>query len=153
MEKKILLVEDDPDHAEIITEIMLDGQGNNNVEKEIILMKDGQEAIDYLEKAEANVDNEVSSQIELVLLDLNLPKVEGMEVLKYIKKSIKFRSVPVVILSTSSDKKTIAKAYDNGADSFIVKPISYDEFARKLMAMEEYWLIKYVGCSKFAESR
>ncbi len=152
MKKKILLVEDDSDHAEIITEIMLDSHSNSDIEKEIILMKDGQEAIDYLEKAETNVDNEVSSQIELVLLDLNLPKVEGMEVLKYLKKSIKFRSVPVVVLSTTSDKKTIAEAYDKGADSFIVKPISYDEFAKKLLAMEEYWLIKYVGCSKFVES-
>ncbi len=152
MKKNILLVEDDPDHAEIITEIMLDGHSKSDIEKEIILMKDGQEAIDYLKKAETSVDNEVSSQIELVLLDLNMPKVNGMEVLKYLKKSIKYRTVPVVILSTSSDKKTIAEAYDKGADSFIVKPISYDEFARKLMAMEEYWLIRYVGCSKFAES-
>ena len=150
MKKKILLIEDDEDHADIITEIMLDN--HNGIEKDIMLMRDGQEAIDYLKKAETNSDNNEIFKIELVLLDLNLPKVEGMDILKFMKKSPRLRSVPVVILSTSSDKKTIAQAYENGADSFIVKPVSYDEFVRKLMDMEEYWLIKYFGCTKLAEA-
>lgn len=150
MKKKILLIEDDEDHADIITEIMLDN--HNGIEKDILLMRDGQEAIDYLKKVETNSDNNEIFKIELVLLDLNLPKVEGMDILKFLKKSPRLRSIPVVILSTSSDKKTIAQAYENGADSFIVKPVSYDEFVRKLMDMEEYWLIKYFGCTKLAES-
>ncbi len=149
MKKKILLVEDDQDRADLITEIMIENY-NNDYEKEIIWVKDGQEAIDYLENIETKNDDEISPKIELVLLDLNLPKVSGMEVLKYMKRGTKFKSVPVVVVSTSSDKKTIADAYDNGADSFIIKPALYDEFVGKLMAMEEHWLIKYASCSSIA---
>ncbi len=153
--KKILVVEDNPDHANLITEIMLE-RDSGEYEKEIILMKDGQEAMDFLKK---DIDgyNGVKSQIDLVLLDIDLPKVNGLEILKFIRKSPKYNSVPVIILSTNYDRNIIAEAYDNGADSYIVKPISYEVFAGNIMDMEDRWLIKgfsnpkYVGCSDFLE--
>ncbi len=143
MKRKILLVEDNPDHANLTMEIMAENN-SEGIEKEIVLVKDGQEAIDYLRKEDTN--DVAGSQIELVLLDLDLPNVCGMDVLKFLKKSLKYNSVPVVILSGVCDRRVIAEAYDNGADSFIVKPVSYEVFARNLMAIEHYWLIKYVGC-------
>lgn len=150
MKKRILLVEDNQDHAELITETILENPAS--VEKEITLIKDGREAIDYFKKTASNGNGGIISNIELIILDLSLPKVDGMEVLKFIKSTPRYRSIPVVILSTISDHKTIAEAYDNGADSYIVKPISYEKFARKIAAMEEYWLIKYVGSTSFSES-
>lgn len=147
--KKILVVEDNDDHAALITEIMLD-RYNEEFEKEVIIMKDGQEAIDFLRKS-ADADNGVISQIDLVLLDLDLPKIKGMEVLKFMKKSPKYISIPVIILSSNCDRNTIAEAYENGADSYIVKPITYEIFARNLMDMEDRWLIKYAGYSGFME--
>lgn len=142
MKKTILLVEDNPDHADIITDIMLEDR-NYNFEKEIILKKDGEEAIDYLQGAYLKSDNGVPSQVELIMLDLGLPKIEGMDVLKFLKENPRYRSTPVIIISANSDQKTIAEAYDRGADSFVVKPISYDEFVRKLIAMEESWMANY----------
>jgi two-component system response regulator len=83
-------------------------------------------------------NGELRSQINLVILDLNLPKVIGMEILKFIKENLRFCSIHVVILSTSSDYKTIATAYKNGADSYITKPISYEDFVEKIKALSVY---------------
>jgi len=153
--KKILIVEDNPDHANLITEIMLE-RDRGEYEKEIILMKDGQEAMDFLDK-DIDGDNGVIPQIDLVLLDIDLPKINGMKVLKFIRKIPRYNSIPVIILSSNYDRYIIAEAYGNGADSYIVKPISYEVFAGNLMDMEDRWLIKgfsnpkYVGCSDFLE--
>ncbi len=120
-EKKILLVENDPDHAELIIDLLELG----DVKKKVILMKDGQEVVDYFQKTDVDgVDNEIKTQINLVILDLNLHKVDGMNVLKFIKENPKYRSIHVIILSTSSDDRIIAEAYKNGADGFISKDAS-----------------------------
>ena len=135
-EKKILLIEDDPDHAELILDIF----GIEDVENEVLLMKDGQDAIDYLQHTGSS-GNEKHTQIGLVILDLNLPKVNGMDVLKSLKKNPGYCSIPVVILSTNSDQDTISEAYRNGADGYVTKPISYDEFVEKIESLKSYWLM------------
>lgn len=141
--KKILVVEGNLDHANLIMEIMREEHGND-FEKEIILIKDGQEAMDFFKK-DIDGDKGVMSQVDLVLLDANLPKVDGLEILKFIRKNPKYDLVPVVVLSTDCDRKTVTDAYENGADSFIVKPVSYEVFAGNLMSMEDRWLTKNVG--------
>ncbi len=128
-EEKILLVEDDPDHAEIIIDI-LEEDNANNIKTEVILKKDGQEAIDYFQY-------EMQSQVSLVILDLNLPKVHGMEVLKFLKQNSMYSSIPVVILSTSFDGNTIEEAYKNGAHHYIAKPILYEDFIEKVKALKK----------------
>jgi two-component system response regulator len=130
-EKKILLVEDDPDHAELIIEIL----ESENVERAITLLKDGLEALNYFQRYE---DNGIQSQIKLVILDLNLPKVNGMDILKFLKHNSMYCSIPVVILSTSSDDKTIKEAYKNGADDYIVKPALYEDFVAKIKTLNKY---------------
>ena len=114
-EKKILIVEDDPDHAELI----LDELETEDIKREIVLMKDGQEAIDYFRESVIKWDGEVQSIIKLIILDLNLPKVCGMDVLKYLKNDSRYSPIPVIIFSTSPDSKTISEVYKNGANDFI----------------------------------
>jgi two-component system response regulator len=143
-ERKILLIEDDPDHADLILDIFK----TEDVESEVVLMRDGMEAIDYFQEVDpsnqivqTNVEggNGRHSQIDLVILDLNLPKINGMDVLKFIKGNSKYCSIPVIILSTSSDQDTIIEAYKNGANGYVTKPMSYDEFVDKIKMLREYW--------------
>ena len=127
--KKIILVEDDLDHAELISDVLKE-DNTKEIKTEVVLKKDGQEAIDYFQDG-------MQSQVSLVILDLNLPKVDGMEVLKFIKKNSRCRSVPVVILSTSSDQKTIDNAYKNGANGYFVKPASYEDLVEKVKILKK----------------
>jgi two-component system response regulator len=131
---KVLLVEDDPDHAEMIMDVL----ESENIEREIILLKDGLEAVNYFQRADSYGDNEIQSQIKLVILDLNLPKVHGMEVLKFLKQNSRYSSIPVVIFSTSSDDKTIETAYKNGANDYIAKPLLYEDFIEKIKSLSTY---------------
>ncbi len=131
---KILLIEDNRDHAELF----IDTLDTENIKLEVILMKDGQEAIDYFQKIDSNGNDRMQHQISLVVLDLNLPKVHGMNVLKFIKKSPDLRSIPVVILSKSYDIGTISKAYKNGASEYIAKPVSYQEYAEKVKLLKQF---------------
>jgi CheY-like chemotaxis protein len=149
---RVLLVEDNPDHAELIINVL-----EAEYKKEVILIKDGKEAVDYFQKvcsrescqtsplkqsvtrAEFDGDDEIGPQIDLIILDLNLPKVHGMDILKFLKQNSMYRSIPVVVLSTSSDEKTIKEAYENGANGYITKPVSYDGFVEKIKALNNYF--------------
>jgi CheY-like chemotaxis protein len=149
---RVLLVEDNPDHAELIINVL-----EAEYKKEVILIKDGKEAVDYFQKAcslepcqtsplkqsvtraEFDGNDEIVPQIDLIILDLNLPKVHGMDILKFLKQNSMYRSIPVVVLSTSSDEKTIKEAYENGANGYITKPVSYDCFVEKIKALNNYF--------------
>ncbi len=128
---RILLIEDDEDHAELISDALKE-DNTKEIKTEVTLKKDGQEAIDYLQY-------EMQSQVSLVILDLNLPKIDGMDVLKFIKKNSKYYSIPVIILSTSSDQNTILEAYKNGANGYVTKPMAFDEFVDKIKKLKRYW--------------
>ena len=132
-EKKIVLVEDDPDHADLITEVLVEG----DTETEIILVQDGMAAVDYFQELGIEWNGRIDCKIKLVILDLNLPKVCGMEVLKLLKKNSKYNKIPVVVLSTSSDQRTIDEAYKNGANGYFVKPSSYEEFVEKVKILKK----------------
>ncbi len=134
--KKILLIEDDPDHAELI----LDTFDIEDVENDVILMKDGQDAVDYFQHTGSS-GNVKHTQIGLVILDLNLPKVNGMDILKFLKGNPEYHSIKVVILSTNSDQETISEAYRNGADDYVTKPASYDEFIEKMELLMSNWFM------------
>ncbi len=125
-EKNIVLIEDNPDHAEIITEVLCD----DDIERNIVMIRDGKEAIDYFQC-------ETQSQISLVILDLNLPKIGGMKVLRFIKETSKYCSTPVIVLSTSSEQKTIDEAYKNGANGYFTKPASYEDFVEKVKILKK----------------
>ena len=131
--KKIILIEDDSDHAELITEAL----GAGVVGKDIILVRDGMEAIDCFQGLSVKWNGQVENKIKLIILDLNLPKIDGMDVLKFLKKNPKYSKIPVVILSTSSNQETIDEAYKNGANGYFTKPASYEEFVEKVKILKK----------------
>ncbi len=129
MKERILLIEDDQDHAELIASVLKE-EDTKGVKTEIILKKDGQEAINYFQ-------HETMPQVSLVILDLNLPKVDGMDVLKFAKNNSRYCSVPIIVLSTSSNQDTIDEAYRNGANGYFIKPNSYEDFVAKIKILKK----------------
>ncbi len=141
---RILIIEDDPDH----TDLILNAFEGENIDSNITFINDGMDAIDYLGiiysanqevQSDINSDNGRYSQIDLVILDLNLPKVDGMGILRLFKNNSRYSSIPIVILSTSSNQETISEAYANGANGYITKHISYDKFVGEIKQLRKYW--------------
>lgn len=132
----ILLVEDDPAHAEI-TRRNLEASG---VSHHLVHLEDGQAALDYLFRRGRFEDPAEAPRPHLVLLDLRLPKVEGLEVLRRIKSDEELREVPVVVLTTSAAPPDIADAYLHSASSYLVKPTDFDQFTELLGTFGQYWL-------------
>jgi len=132
----ILLVEDDPAHAEIVQRNFEDFRLANR----LFHVSDGQEALDYLYRRGDFSDPDNSPRPGLVLLDLRLPKVGGLEVLKIIKTDSDLCRIPVVILTTSSAESDMVKAYDCHANSYLVKPVDLPQFIDMMKSLGYYWL-------------
>lgn len=129
--KKILLVEDNPDDIEL-TKMSLQKTGCMD-RSELDVANDGKEAIDRL--GDSNVVS-----YDLILLDLDIPKKNGFDVLEYIKKNDGFKSTSIVVLTSSEENKDIVKAYRLGADSYICKPVNFDDFSNVIKEIAIYWL-------------
>nr|WP_315252909.1 response regulator [uncultured Flavobacterium sp.] len=129
----ILLVEDNEGDILLTTDALEEGKIINKVS----VVKDGKLAIDFLNNKEPYVDAEIPN---LILLDINLPKKNGHEVLKYIKTSEKFRHIPIIMLTTSSSEKDIHEAYNHYANCFITKPVDVDEFIEAVTKIESFWI-------------
>jgi CheY-like chemotaxis protein len=132
----ILLVEDDPAHAEIVKRNFEGFRLANR----LMHVTDGQAALDYLYRREEFRDPNQSPRPGLILLDLRLPKVDGLEVLKTIKSDPDLSSIPVVILTTSAAEADVVRAYDNHANSYLVKPVDFRQFVSLMDALGYYWL-------------
>jgi CheY-like chemotaxis protein len=132
----ILLVEDDPAHAEIVRRNFADSRLANR----LIHVADGQVALDYLYRRGEFSAPDQSPRPHLILLDLRLPKVDGLEVLKAIKADAELARIPVVILTTSSAEADVAKAYDRHANSYLVKPVDFRQFLELMDTLGYYWL-------------
>jgi CheY-like chemotaxis protein len=132
----ILLVEDDPAHAEIVRRNMADFRVANR----IVHLADGQEALDYLFRQATYTDPKSSPRPDLILLDLRLPKVDGLEVLKRLKEDNELKHIPTVVLTTSAAELDITQAYGNGTSSYLVKPVDFEKFANLMKAFDFYWL-------------
>lgn len=133
----ILLVEDNPDD-ELLT---IRALKKNKVGNEIIVARDGVEALDFLMATGSYSDRNINEAPELILLDLKLPKVNGLEVLKRLRAESHTKYVPVVILTSSSEEQDIISSYDLGANSFVQKPVDFDEFLEAARQLGVYWLL------------
>ena len=132
----ILLVEDDPDD-ELLT---LDALRTGGLQISIVVKRDGAEALDYL-FANENGTRRESGLPQLVILDLKLPKISGHEVLRRIRSDKGTRHLPVVVLTSSNEEEDIEKAYGNGVNSYVRKPVDFDEFAKAVQSVGAYWTI------------
>ena len=133
----ILLAEDDPAHAEIVRRNL----ENSHIANRLIHVSDGQEALDYLYRRGRYADPKDSPFPGLFLLDLRMPKVDGLEVLRTVKGDKELMRIPVVVLTTSAAETDMARAYDNHANSYLVKPVDFDKFVRLMETLGYYWLV------------
>lgn len=129
--KTILLVEDDPDDAELAIMALNESRLANDIKH----VWDGKEAIDYL------LDESSDQLPQLVLLDLKLPKIGGLEVLKQIRSNLRTSRLPVVILTSSDEDHDITRSYDLGVNSYIKKPVDFDQFVKCVKQLGLYWLV------------
>jgi CheY-like chemotaxis protein len=133
----ILLVEDDPAHAEIVRRNF----ENFRIANRLIHLADGQAALDYLFRLGKYCLPESSPLPGLILLDLRLPKIDGLEVLAAIKNDSALNRIPVVIMTTSDAETDMLKAYQQHVNSYVVKPVDFSQFTKLLEALGYYWLV------------
>ena len=138
--KTILLVEDNDDHAELVTRTFARLTQSVRLEH----LSDGAQALDYLSGRGEFADNR-PERPEVILLDLRLPKVDGLEVLREIKQSPQLKSIPVVVLTTSAAEADVARAYEHHANAYLVKPVDFTEFNDLLRDLGLFWLVWNTG--------
>ena len=131
----ILLAEDDLGDQELTKRALEEGK----VENELYIVKDGEEALDYLFRRGRYTDPETSPRPDLFLLDLNMPKLDGRQVLEQICSIHELRNIRVVVLTTSRQEEDITRSYDLGVHSYITKPVDLDQFFNVIRTLEEYW--------------
>jgi two-component system response regulator len=136
-EKVILLVEDNADD-ELLT---IRALKKNNILNTVVVARDGAEALDYLFGTGAYGSRDLSIKPQVVLLDLNLPKIGGLDVLKRIRQDERTKLLPVVILTTSNEEKDMISGYTLGANSYIRKPVDFEQFTEAVRQLGMYWLV------------
>ena len=133
---KILLVEDNPAHAELVIRSFK----GHEINSEIYHVMNGELALDYLYRRGEYADPEKSPQPHVILLDIRMPKVNGLDVLRELKASQELRHIPVIILTTSDAEQDVSKAYQNYVNSYLVKPVEFDKFMQLMEELGFYWL-------------
>lgn len=136
-ESVILLVEDNPDDEALTLRALK----KNNIRNEVVVARDGVEAVDYLFGTGVHAGRDLSALPQVVLLDLKLPKMDGFEVLERIRSSEATKFLPVVILTTSNEDQDRLRGYGLGANSFVRKPVEFDKFIEAVRQLGLYWLI------------
>lgn len=136
-EVEILLVEDNPTDAELTMEALREAKLVNH----LVWVKDGAEALDFIFRKGAFAGRAANSFPSVILLDLRLPKVDGLEVLQRLKADEQTRRIPVVVLTSSNEDRDIMRSYEQGVNSFVSKPVGFEEFARVVSQLGMYWLL------------
>ena len=134
---EILLVEDNPYDVELT----LLAFKQHNLANQIQVVRDGAEALDFLFKTGAYASPKLEDNPKVILLDLKLPKIDGLEVLRRIKSNPRTQSIPVVVLTSSREDRDIAECYKFGVNSYIVKPVDFEQFTEAVQKLGFYWLL------------
>lgn len=136
-EVEILIVEDNPSDVELTLRTLK----RHNLANRIEVMRDGEEALDFLLRTGPYAGTALSMNPKVILLDLKLPKVDGLEVLRQIRQRDELRKIPVVILTSSREDRDLERAYELGANSYVVKPVDFNEFVQSIAQLGLYWLL------------
>jgi two-component system response regulator len=134
---EIVIVEDNPNDAELILRVFR----KHNMANQIVLLQDGAEALDFFFPPNGAAPGAANTVLRVILLDLKLPKVDGIEVLRRLKSQPRTRSIPVVVLTSSTEQRDLQDAYELGVNSYVAKPIKFDEFAKAVADLGLYWLV------------
>jgi CheY-like chemotaxis protein len=135
--KVILLVEDNP-RDEALT---LRALKKNNIVNDVVVARDGVEALDYLFSTGAHADRHADAKPQLILLDLKLPKVDGLQVLQQIRADERTRRLPVVVFTSSNEEEDLVNSYNLGANSYVRKPVDFEQFLEATRQLGMYWLV------------
>ncbi len=134
---EVLLVEDNPNDVELTLRALK----KHNLANKVHVARDGAEAIEFLFGTGAHAGRGTDITPKVVLLDLKLPKVDGLEVLRRVKSDPKTRTIPVVVLTSSKEDQDVARSYELGVNSYIVKPVDFDKFVKAISELGLYWLV------------
>ncbi|HEX2677420.1 MAG TPA: response regulator [Polyangiales bacterium] len=134
---QILLVEDNPDDADLT----LRAFSKSKVETAVFVVRDGQEALDYLFAQGTHANRDATDLPRIVLLDLNLPKLGGLDVLRAMRSNERTRRLPVVVLTSSTEENDVLRSYDLGANSYVRKPVDFSHFLDAAKQLGQYWLV------------
>lgn len=135
--KIVLLVEDNPSDVKLTMRAFQ----QNNILNEVVVARDGQEALDYLFAERDHAGRGSDTDPMVILLDLKLPKIDGLEVLKRIRTNDRTRRTPVVVLTSSKEESDLCESYDFGANSYVRKPVDFNQFSEVVRQLQLYWLV------------
>jgi CheY-like chemotaxis protein len=133
---RILLAEDSPQDVELT----LNALAEQNIGNSVAVARDGAEALDYLYKRGKFTDRENGNPV-LLLLDLKMPKVDGLEVLRTVKSDPRLRTIPVVVLTSSREEQDVVRSYELGVNAYVVKPVEFDKFLRAVRDLGLFWML------------
>jgi CheY-like chemotaxis protein len=134
---EILLVEDNPQHVELTLRALR----KHNLANHVLVVKDGAEALEFIFATHRYRQRQIENGPKVILLDLKLPKVDGLEVLRQIKSDERTRAIPVVVVTTSEQEQDVVESYKLGANSYIVKPVSFEKFVQAVSELGFYWML------------
>ena len=134
---EILLVEDNPDDVELTLRALK----NQNISNHIEVVRDGAEALDFIFCTGDYSDRKMENAPKVILLDLKLPRVDGLEVLEKIKSDPRTKAIPVVVLTSSREERDIVESYKLGSNSYITKPVDFEQFSESVRQLGLYWLL------------
>ena len=134
--KRILLVEDSAQDVELT----LAALGENHLANEVVVVRDGVEALDYLLRRDAHA-NRPAGQPVVVLLDLKMPRVDGLEVLREMKNNPELKHIPVVMMTSSREERDLVKSYSLGVNAYVVKPVDFDQFVKSIQQLGFFWAV------------
>ncbi len=134
---EILLVEDNPNDVELTLRVLQ----KNNISNRLHVVRDGAEALEFIFCTGAHAARNVENSPKVILLDLKLPKVDGLDVLRQIKADLRTKTIPVVVLTSSREERDIVESYRLGTNSYIVKPVDFEQFTEAVRQLGLYWLL------------